>query len=65
MKRVRCPKCDHYNTFDETLYKEGQSLVFECENCRKQFRIRKTLTAKAYQALPRPFFSRHIFYDHT
>lgn len=40
MKRVRCPKCDHYNTFDETLYKEGQSLVFECENCRKQFRIR-------------------------
>ena len=40
MKRVRCPKCDHYNTFDETLYKEGQSLVFECENCRRQFKIR-------------------------
>ena len=40
MKRVRCPKCDHYNMFDETLYKEGQSLVFECENCRKQFKIR-------------------------
>jgi len=40
MKRVRCPKCDHYNTFDETLYSEGQSLVFECENCRKQFKIR-------------------------
>ncbi len=40
MKRVRCPKCNHYNTFDETLYKEGQSLVFECENCRKQFSIR-------------------------
>jgi len=40
MKRVRCPKCDHYNTFDETLYSQGQSLVFECENCRKQFKIR-------------------------
>ncbi|MCQ2083875.1 MAG: FHA domain-containing protein [Bacteroidaceae bacterium] len=40
MKRVRCPKCDHYNTFDETLYAEGQSLVFECEHCRKQFKIR-------------------------
>ena len=40
MKRVRCPKCDHYNTFDETLYKEGQSLVFERENCRRQFKIR-------------------------
>lgn len=40
MKRVRCPKCDHYNTFDETLYSQGQALVFECENCRKQFKIR-------------------------
>lgn len=40
MKRVRCPKCDHYNIFDETLYAQGQSLVFECENCRKQFKIR-------------------------
>lgn len=27
-------------TFDETKYKEGQSLVFECEVCKKQFGIR-------------------------
>lgn len=40
MKRVRCPKCDNYITFDETLYTEGQALVFECEVCRKQFGIR-------------------------
>jgi hypothetical protein len=40
MKRVRCPKCDHYITFDETQYADGQSLVFECENCHKQFSIR-------------------------
>lgn len=40
MKRVRCPKCDNYITFDETKYKEGQSLVFECEVCKKQFGIR-------------------------
>lgn len=40
MKRVRCPKCDHYITFDETQYKDGQSLVFECEMCHKQFGIR-------------------------
>ncbi len=40
MKRVRCPKCDHYITFDETIYNEGQSLVFECDNCKKQFSIR-------------------------
>lgn len=40
MKRVRCPKCDNYITFDETKYKKGQSLVFECEVCKKQFGIR-------------------------
>ncbi|MBO4268299.1 MAG: FHA domain-containing protein [Bacteroidaceae bacterium] len=40
MKRIRCPKCNHYNTFDETIYKNGQSLVFECSNCRRQFRIK-------------------------
>ena len=40
MKRVRCPKCDHFITFDETRYESGQSLVFECPNCGKQFGIR-------------------------
>ena len=40
MKRVRCPKCDNYITFDESRYENGQSLVFECDVCRKQFAIR-------------------------
>ena len=40
MKRVLCPKCDNYITFDETKYVEGQSLVFVCEHCKKQFSIR-------------------------
>ena len=40
MKRVRCPKCDAYIMFDETKYKDGQSLVFECAQCGKQFGIR-------------------------
>ena len=40
MKKIRCPKCENYLTFDETNYTEGQSLVFECEHCRKQFSIR-------------------------
>ena len=40
MKRIRCPKCEHYLTFDETNYTEGQSLVFICEQCKKQFSIR-------------------------
>ncbi len=40
MKRVRCPKCDSYITFDETQYAEGQQLVFQCPDCNKQFAIR-------------------------
>ena len=40
MKRVRCPKCDNYITFDEKQYKEGQQLVFVCPECNRQFGIR-------------------------
>lgn len=40
MKRVRCPKCDQFVTFDETQYEPGQSLVFQCDACGKQFGIR-------------------------
>ena len=40
MKRVRCPKCDNYITFDETKYTNGQSLVFQCDYCGKEFGIR-------------------------
>ena len=40
MKRVRCPKCDAYITFDETRYEPGQSLVFQCDNCGREFGIR-------------------------
>ena len=40
MKRVRCPKCDNYITFDETKYQTGQSLIFECPECGKNFGIR-------------------------
>lgn len=40
MKRVRCPKCDNFITFDETKYEAGQSLVFQCPECGKEFGIR-------------------------
>ena len=40
MKRVRCPKCDYYITFDETKYRSGSSLIFQCPVCSKQFGIR-------------------------
>ena len=44
MKRVRCPKCDHYITFDETQYQDGQRLIFQCPDCGKQFGIRMGVT---------------------
>lgn len=40
MKRVRCPKCDNYITFDETQYAPDKSLVFQCSACGKEFGIR-------------------------
>lgn len=40
MKRVRCPKCDQFVLFDETQYADGQTLVFVCANCQKEFKIR-------------------------
>lgn len=40
MKKIRCPKCDQFIAFDETNYTAGQSLVFVCEHCGKQFSIR-------------------------
>ena len=40
MKRVRCPKCDNFITFDETKYTAGQSLVFKCDQCGREFGIR-------------------------
>lgn len=40
MKRVRCPKCDEFITFDENKYESGQRLVFVCPACSKQFAIK-------------------------
>lgn len=40
MKKIRCPKCDEAILFDETRYEPGRTLVFECPDCHKQFRIK-------------------------
>lgn len=40
MKRIRCPKCDEPITFDDALYSPGNTLVFECPECHKQFKVR-------------------------
>ncbi|MBR4651223.1 MAG: FHA domain-containing protein [Prevotella sp.] len=40
MKKLRCPKCNYTITFDETKYQPGQTLVFQCKACGKEFGIR-------------------------
>ncbi len=40
MKRVKCPKCSTYVTFDESSCEPGQSLVFKCEECGNTFGLR-------------------------
>ena len=45
MKRLRCPRCDRYVVFDETRYTTGQTLVFVCPHCGKEFKIRLGGTA--------------------
>lgn len=40
MKRVTCPKCGQYLTFDEKAYPPDRVLVFVCPSCQKQFKIK-------------------------
>ena len=41
MKKIKCPKCNNYITFDASNYADGQVLVFDCPDCHKQFKIRQ------------------------
>lgn len=40
MKRISCPKCGAYVTFDEKAYPTNRILVFTCPACNKQFKVR-------------------------
>lgn len=40
MKRVACPKCGNFITFDESAYPANRILVFVCPACSKQFKVR-------------------------
>ncbi len=45
MKKIRCPKCDNFISFDETRVEPGVSLVFHCNHCRKDFSVRLKVKA--------------------
>lgn len=40
MKRILCPKCEEYITFDETKYDTQQPITLVCNHCAKQLTIR-------------------------
>jgi len=40
MKKIRCPKCDDFISFDETRVEPGVSLAFRCNHCGKDFSIK-------------------------
>lgn len=40
MKKIRCPRCDHYILFDETKYTEGQNIHLQCSSCGRKYNIR-------------------------
>lgn len=40
MKKVLCPRCDNYLTFDETKYEGGGIVHFICQYCGRRFGVR-------------------------
>ncbi len=58
MKKIRCPKCDDYISFDETRVKPGVSLAFRCNHCGKNFSIKfKTKSEKETAGCPFGFIT--------
>ncbi len=53
MKKIRCPKCDNFISFDETRMEAGHALAFRCNHCGKEFSIRfKLKEEKKEEELP-------------
>lgn len=44
MKRVKCPQCGNYITFDENEFHAGQKILFVCEDCGRKFGLRMGLS---------------------
>lgn len=40
MKRIKCPQCGNYISFDPSQFAAGQRILFVCEDCGRKFGIR-------------------------
>ena len=68
MKKIRCPKCDEPILFDDSRYEAGRTLVFECPECHKQFRLRIPGTkapADAEQEEERQVYGRLVIIENA
>lgn len=61
MKRISCPKCGHYLTFDEKAYPPDRILVFVCPACQKQFKVKLGAKGEKQQ----PVFGKLIVLENT
>ena len=61
MKRLSCPRCGHYLTFNENEYPSDRVLVFVCPACQKQFKIK--LGSRADK--PQPALGKLIVLENT
>lgn len=61
MRRISCPKCGHYLTFDEKAYPSDRVLVFVCPACQKQFKIK--LGSK--NTRPQPVYGKLIVLENA
>lgn len=62
MKRIRCPKCEAPILFDDEKYQAGCTLVFECPECSKQFKLRVN-TPQAEEPEESPVYGRFTVID--
>ena len=65
MKKIRCPKCDASIGFDADRYEPGSSLVFECPECRKQFKIRLPSRHETKQEPEEPIVGTLLVVENT
>lgn len=63
MKRIRCPKCEAPILFDDEKYQAGRTLVFQCPECNKQFKLRVNLSHSASEEEEEPIYARLTIID--
>lgn len=63
MKRITCPKCGSYITFDERAYPANRILVFVCAACGKQIKVRCNSSVSKERV--KPTFGQLIVLENT